>query len=128
MLAFFQSPVESIRKYAGKHDVPFPIIADPERAIYRSYGVEPSWLGLGKASLFKLPMVFDAVIKNHFLPGKMEGDIAMIPADFLIGPDLKIHQAYYGKDIGDHMPMGDIEKFLQTGKEAAHATTSSHRF
>lgn len=35
-----------------------------------------------------------------------------LPADFLIGPDLTIHQAYYGKHIGDHIGFADIEKFL----------------
>jgi hypothetical protein len=42
----------------------------------------------------------------------MEGDKALIPADFLIGPDLVIKRAYYGKEIGDHMPLDDIEAFI----------------
>jgi len=36
----------------------------------------------------------------------------MIPADFLIGPDLVIEKAYYGKDIGDHIPVADVEAWL----------------
>lgn len=114
LLAIFQSPGERIRQYVGKQDAPFPIIADPARELYRRYGVEASWAGFGKA-LFKLPMVFNAVVKKHFMPGHMEGNIAMIPADFLIGPDLKIQRAFYGKDIGDHMPMRDIEAFISSG-------------
>jgi len=34
----------------------------------------------------------------------------MVPADFLIGPDLTVQIAYYGSDIGDHLP---IEKICQ---------------
>lgn len=30
---------ESHDKFAGKHDLPFPLIADPERAIIEAYGV-----------------------------------------------------------------------------------------
>lgn len=30
---------ESHHKFAGKHDLPFPLIADPERAIIEAYGV-----------------------------------------------------------------------------------------
>lgn len=111
MLAFFQSPSARIRQYVGKQDVPFPLIADPMRLVYRRYGVEASWVGFGKA-LFKPSRVFDAVVKKRFLPGTMEGNAAMIPADFLIGPDLVIRHAFYGEDIGDHMPMSDIENFL----------------
>lgn len=32
----------------------------------------------------------------------------MVPADFLIGPDLIIQVSYYGSDIGDHR---SIEKY-----------------
>jgi hypothetical protein len=42
----------------------------------------------------------------------MEGDKALIPADFLVGPDLIIEQAYYGNDIGDHLPLPEIDSFL----------------
>ena len=114
MLAVFQSPAESIQRYVGKQLAPFPIVADPARSLYRLYGVEPSWAGFGKAMLFKLPMAFEAVIGNGFLPGRMEGDKAMIPADFLIGPDLVVRDAFYGKDIGDHMPIRDVENFLKS--------------
>ncbi len=52
--------------------------------------------------------------RKGFLPGKMEGEKAMIPADFLIGPDLIAEKVYYGNDIGDHMPIRDIEAWLES--------------
>ena len=114
MLAFFQSPAERIRKYVGKQDAPFPIIADPNHEIYQRYGVTPSWLGFGKAIAFKLPMAFQAVFEKGFLPGRMDGDKAMIPADFLITPEQTIHRAFYGSDIGDHLPIKEIQSFLES--------------
>jgi thioredoxin-dependent peroxiredoxin len=36
----------------------------------------------------------------------------MVPADFLIGPDLTVQVAYYGKDIGDHLPVERINGWL----------------
>ena len=45
-----------------------------------------------------------------FLPGRMEGSITLVPADFLIGPDGTILLAYYGRDISDHLP---VEIILQ---------------
>jgi len=40
-------------------------------------------------------------------------DVALIPADFLIGTDLVIQTAYYGKDIGDHLPIEEIYRFVK---------------
>ncbi len=113
LLAFFQSPQASIAKYVGRQDVPFPIVADPEREVYRQYGVESSWAGFFMAGVTKLPHLIKASLKG-FLPGKMEGKTALVPADFLIGPDLKIEVVYYGHDIGDHLPMEAIDAWLQT--------------
>ena len=124
MLAFFESPRESILKHVGKQGVPFPIVADPERGIYELYGVESSWWGYLKGML-KFSRLYDAVIRKRFLPGKTEGKRAIVPADFLIGPNLTIHKAYYGKDIGDHLPIEEIERFL--GCPLIFHTSSLHK-
>jgi hypothetical protein len=42
----------------------------------------------------------------------MEGIKSMVPADFLIGPDLTVQTAYYGSDIGDHLPLEKIYQWL----------------
>ena len=114
LVAVFQSPRESIFKYAGKQNAPFPVIADPDRTLYRLYGIESSWPGFIKGSL-RLSSVVSALMKG-FLPGKMEGIKSMVPADFLIGPDLTVQVAYYGKDIGDHLPVERIHEWLDNSQ------------
>ena len=37
----------------------------------------------------------------------------MVPADFLIDPDLTVQVAYYGSDIGDHLPIEKIYEWLE---------------
>jgi peroxiredoxin len=113
-VAVFQSPRESILKYAGKQNAPFPVIADPQRILYRLYGIESSWPGFIKGSL-RLLSVVSALMKG-FLPGKMEGIISMVPADFLVGPDLTVQVAYYGSDIGDHLPIERIYQWLDNSQ------------
>ena len=108
----FQSPIDKIEKYVGKQDVPYRIIADPKRKLYKLYGVENSWLGFFKAWTIKIPKVFSAVIGHRYLPGSMEGEIHRIPADFMIDKNGTILNAYYGKDIGDHLPLKEIMKLL----------------
>ena len=112
MVGFFQSPAESIWQYVGKQDPPFPIVPDPERTVYRMYGVEGSLIGFLKASLKVGDMISAA--RKGFLPGRMEGEKTMLPADFLIGPDLIVEKAYYGQDIGDHLPLQEIEAWLSS--------------
>ena len=106
LLAFFQSPAQSIRKYVGRQESPFPIIADPDHTVYRAYGVETSWPGFFKGSLRLITITTAA--RKGFFPGKMEGKKSLIPADFLIGPDLIVEKAFYGNDISEHMPIQEI--------------------
>ncbi|MDF1618421.1 peroxiredoxin family protein [Petrocella sp. FN5] len=111
ILAVFQSPKDSLLQYVGKQNAPFPIITDPEERLYKLYQVEASAFGMMKA-MFK-PGKFVQAAKAGFIPGKGEGSKTRIPADFLIDQNLKIAKAYYGKDIGDHMPLNTIFEFLK---------------
>jgi len=113
MLAFFQSPAETIYRYVGKQDAPFSIVPDPGHEVYRLYGVESSLAGFLKAGLKVGDMI--SAVRKGFLPGTMDGAKTLVPADFLIGPDLIVEKAYYGKDIGDHLPVADIEAWLDRG-------------
>lgn len=110
VVAIFQSPAEKIRQYVGKQDIPFAIIPDPDKELYRLYRVESSWLGFLKAWSVTIHKVFDAVIAHRFLPGSVENELHRIPADFIIAPDNRILRSYYGKDIGDHLPLSEILK------------------
>lgn len=113
IIAVFQSPEDKIRQYVGKQEMPFRVIPDPDKKLYRLYGVESSWLGFGKAWTIKIGQVFNAVIKNHFLPGSMEGEIHRIPADFIIDTENRILKTFYGEDIGDHLPLEDIKDIIK---------------
>jgi peroxiredoxin Q/BCP len=113
MIAVFESPAGHIRQYLDRHNSPFPIIPDPGRELYKLYGVQASLAGFLRAWTRHLPMVLEAVVRKRFLPGRMDGDWTIVPADFLIGPGLKVEDAFYGRHIGDHIPIERIEKFLR---------------
>lgn len=113
LIAIFQSPKSSMKKYiSSRHDIPFPVISDPKRRLYKIYEVESSLCGLLKG-MTRLKDFGKALTKG-LSPGKMEGDIGMIPADFLINEKGIIDVAYYGKDIGDHLPLTEIQDWLST--------------
>jgi thioredoxin-dependent peroxiredoxin len=114
MISFWQSPKESILKHVGRQRPPFPMIADPDQAFYRLYHVERSWLGALK--VMKSPGLMASALKGGFNPATADGDMNQLPADFLLNPDLTIHQAYYGEHIGDHIGFDQIDQFLSGGQ------------
>lgn len=113
IVLIFQSPSSKIDEYVIKDVMPYDIIANPDKNLYRLYGVESSWFGFAKAWILKLPQVFKAIFKYNYIPGTIEGEIHRIPADFIIGTDNKILKAYYGKDIGDHLDLSEIYTIIE---------------
>lgn len=114
ILAFFESSKDMIQKYVGQQHAPFPIVADSEKAFYRLYGVESSWTGTLRGLLRFSD--FSNAAKAGLMFFHPHNDVTVLPADFLIGPDLVIQTAYYGKDIGDHLPIEEIYHFVGVGE------------
>ena len=109
ILAFFESPKNQIKKYVGKQDAPFSIISDPKRIVYKKFHIESSKVKFAKA-VAKVAK-FKEASKLGFKSGEKDGDIFIVPADFLIENGIII-KPYYGKDISDHMSLKDIMRFL----------------
>jgi thioredoxin-dependent peroxiredoxin len=112
LIALFQSPKNSILSYVGKQKPPFPIIPDPERNIYKLFGVEENskikfFKGIGKIGKFRKASGLG------FKGGTREGAMYLVPADFLIDEEGIIQEAYYGKDISDHISLDSIRDFLK---------------
>ncbi|MFC2105949.1 peroxiredoxin-like family protein [Candidatus Bipolaricaulota bacterium] len=115
VVAVFESPAERLLETVARQPIPFPVIPDPDRTLYQEYGMTASWLGFLRGAL-RICAARDA-FQRGFHPGKGEGAIAQLPAEFLIGPDLTIECAYYGNDIGDHLPLSEIDAWLQSTDE-----------
>src|SRR5258706_14333298 len=107
IIAFYESAPGRSHSYLDRLEAPFPIIADLERNIYSLYGLESSWLGAVKARLTRLGMYHEAAAKTlggNVLPNvyQMDGRFRRLPADFLVGPDLRIRLAHYGQRSEEH--------------------------
>lgn len=100
VLAFFHSPAEKLRRYLDPRALPFPLIPDPERALYEAYGVVP------KASMMLDPRSVLAALKAAAAraPGRagdVDGTRAMVPADFLVDAGGRLVRVHYGEYLGD---------------------------
>ncbi len=114
MISFWQSAKEDILETVGKQDAPFPLVPDKEMKIYALYGVERHLMAPLKVLLN--PALSLRALFSPFMKLKIAGDVDLVPADFLIGPDLTIKRSYYGSHIADHIPISEIESFLVTGQ------------
>ncbi len=116
MVSLFHSAREEVQKYVGAQQPPFAIIADPQQAIYRAYGVETSVVGV-MAGMFRIGRMIEAY--RHGLRLEATGEqISSMPAEFLLGPGLVVERAYYGSDLGDHLSLRDIEEWLRNRNAA----------
>lgn len=111
LILIYESETETLRQYMQDVDnIPYTIIADPKRELFKKFGVEPSFIKtLGSA--FNGKVLSNRKNGSQLFDGnkqKRDGKIAGIPADFLIDRNGKITTAYYGVNIGDHLPLNVI--------------------
>lgn len=115
VIAFFQSPSETVKEYPAKLQPSFPIVPQPNKEIYDLYGVQSSVMGMAKKAL-DLPLFYDTLIKEGYRQGKIDGDFFLMPAYFLISPpDLTIRKTHYGVNFADDTPILDIRQFIDYG-------------
>jgi len=110
VLAFFSSSATEVREHIAKYPRPFTIIADPQLDIYARYRVEKSWLAVMSGMLKRMQRLFRGLAHGGAMTlGHYRN---LVPADFLIDEYGVIREVWYGRDIGDHIPLSAIEAFV----------------
>jgi peroxiredoxin len=118
----FHSPTEALQPFVA--DLPFPVIADPSKNLYREFGVESSrralldpraWPAIIQGSL----RTIGAVRRGEQPPPPMppNGGRLGLPADLLITPEGHVHAIMYGTHADDQWPVDTL---------LAHAATAHH--
>jgi thioredoxin-dependent peroxiredoxin len=118
VIGVFGSSVEGLRARVGQQNPPFPLLADPDDAIHNLYGTGHSILGF-MASF--APQGIAAFLEGSRLGithGQTDGEATRMPADFLIGTDLRIEAALYGGHAFEHIGMKALEQWGQNGSLA----------
>ncbi|WP_430402283.1 redoxin domain-containing protein [Fluviicola sp.] len=112
VLAIYESSAENMKKYLEGENPYAIMVPNPEQNLYQLYDIEKS-----KGKAFK--SVFHGAISKAKKGGKLfktkmkqDGDGNTIGADFLIDENGIVNTAYYGKYIGDHLPIDKIKSFL----------------
>lgn len=117
IIAVFSDTSEQVRRFVAKHPRPFTMLADPELEIYNRYGIQHSSMALFKALLFKFPRIIKGLFKGARPSNNPH--VKIVPADFLITEDGRISKVWYGRDTSDHIPLDEVQQFINEGKTEA---------
>ena len=104
----FHSSAKSIRSY--QKDVPFVLVGDPRKVLYKEFGVETS---LGFMSLKALAAGIRGMAHGHF-GLRLSGGPLGLPADFLIAPSGQIKAVKYGTHAYDQWPVDELIALAKT--------------
>jgi AhpC/TSA family len=108
-IAFFHSPAAELAEHTA--DLPFATVADPDKKVYRQFGVES-----GPRALLD-PRSWPAIIRGSTLTlrgrfrapaGRQAGGRLGLPADFLIAPDGVVLAAKYGAHADDQWSVDEL--------------------
>jgi hypothetical protein len=103
-MAFFHSSRSSLAPYHA--DLPFFVVPDPERAHYRTFGVESSMAGLLHPRAMLAGMLGLARAPSNPFVG--EGGHAGLPADFLVSRGGAVLAVKYGKHADDQWDVDEV--------------------
>ena len=105
----FHSSAKSIRSY--QKNIPFVLVGDPKKALYKEFGVETS---LGFMSLKALGAGMRGMAHGHF-GLRLSGGQLGLPGDFLIAPSGQIKAVKYGTHAYDQWSVDELIALAKGG-------------
>lgn len=114
MIFFFESKEKILLSSTFHREVsPIPLISDPERIWYQTYGIEQSVYKSAKSHLTSLiQTAIKAKLKKlptHLMAG--DESITTIPAEFLLDEQLIIRKIHYANGLNDRMSIEHLYDF-----------------
>lgn len=114
MIFFFESKAKVLLSSIFHQEVsPIPLIADPQKIWYQTYGIEQSAIKSAKSHLTSfIQTAIKAKINKlpiHMMAG--EESISTIPAEFLLDEQLVIRKIHYAKGLNDRMSIDHMYDF-----------------
>jgi len=112
VLMIYESTQAKMIEYLDGNKYSFHFIADPENVFYKLYNVEQSMMKILKGIFHGLLGKANAGKKLFKKPTSQDGHTATIPSEFLIDEHGKLIYVHYGKFLGDHLPLKDLQTIL----------------
>jgi len=112
VVTFYETSLSILREYVSGEMINSAMVASPGSSIYKTFGVERSWLKFIKG-LFKGGFSKAAQGQKLFKKKiKMDGNSDRVGAEFLIDENGVIILAHYHRFVGDHLPVDKIKELF----------------
>ncbi len=112
LLAVYESTATNMQKYIGNEQFYASMIPNPDQSLYKLYDIERSMGKVMKGMFHGAMGKMNKGKKLFKTKVDSDGNANRISADFLIDENGKVQTAYYGKYVGDQLPVSEIKKFL----------------
>ena len=127
-VVLYHSPAERLQS-AQRSVVPFDLVPDPDKRIFRTYGVETGWAGMLSSAVMR---DYARALMAGLPPGLLtsDGGITGNPADFIVDADGRIAFAHYGRHYADSLDAAGIARIrrgLETGRPAVEVMARALR-
>ncbi len=116
MIFFFQSSASLLKSSIFHREInPIPVIADPERVTYQTYGIEDSTLKSIQSHLTQFLVTAirarQQKVPTHLM--KSGESFGAMPAEFLLDEELIIRKLHYSNGLNDRMEIRHILDFAE---------------
>jgi peroxiredoxin len=106
VVCVFQYRAAPTRNFCRQRGVELECLGDPELAGYDAVGLERG--GVKELASPKVAIAGLRAAAKGRLPGKPEGDTALMPATFVVDSEGKVRFAHYNADQSDNPPMEPV--------------------
>lgn len=116
-VVLFHTNAADLRPHVA--DLPFDVVADPEKTLYREFGVESAprallhpkaWPAIVRAIAVALPDVVRR--RTPSPPSRPEGGRFGLPADFLVAQDGRVLASHHGTHVYDQWSVDELLTLL----------------
>lgn len=99
------TPAEAL-EFSRQFSVPFPIIADPGKDLYRTYGLKrANFMQLASPAILLKGL---KGMREGYLPGRPQGDVLQMPGTFVIDREGRILHSHFAQNAADHLSVDAI--------------------
>ena len=103
VVVVFHSPTHDVDDLRG--DLPFALVADPDRRYFHAFGVGQSPLALFNSRAFQ---VLRSEARQGRRAQRIHGGPFGLPADFVIDPQGSVIAAHYGRHADDTLVVNEV--------------------
>ncbi|MBM4778362.1 MAG: AhpC/TSA family protein [Archangiaceae bacterium] len=117
-VSFFHSPKASMLPYQA--ELPFPVVADPERRWFGAFGVERSITAVMNPLVWVSAL--GGIASGPTNPFERGGEQDGLPAEFLVDASGTIVALHYGRWADDHWSMDELLARVEQAQSSAQVT------